>query len=204
MKRRRLRWVIAVAVCVGSGLGAYTAVMLWNVREAASRDEARPADVIVVLGAAQYNGRPSPVFAARLDHAFDLFESGYANVIITTGGYGPDPNYSEAHVGATYLASKGVDPSQIVIEQGSGTTADTVRAVTRHVRAHDWDRVIVVSDGFHLYRLDLLFAHEGIEVFLSPAPSSRIEASPAQRFWFSLREVGGISAFRIARLFRGQ
>jgi uncharacterized SAM-binding protein YcdF (DUF218 family) len=190
----------AVAVALLLGVAVYAGMVFWHVRATALIDEAAPADAIVVLGAAQYNGRPSPVFGARLDHAFDLFERGYANVIITTGGYGPDPNFSEAHVGARYLAAKGIDESQIVIEQGSGTTGATVRAVARHVQAHDWERIIVVSDGFHLYRLKRMFADSGIEVLASPAPGSRIEAS-GQRLWFSLREVLGISAYRLARLF---
>lgn len=195
---RRAGLVLSLVIGI---LAAYTGLTFWRVRTSATTDEAANVDVIIVLGAAQYNGRPSPVLKARLDHALDLFERGYANVVITTGGYGPDPNYSEANVGARYLEQNGIDPSQIVTQQGSGTTLDTVRAAARHMDASRWRRAIVVSDGFHLYRVKRIFRDHGIEVLGSPAPDSRIEVSAPARFWYSLREVAVLSAYRVGRLF---
>lgn len=192
-------------ILLGSGLVALTLLVygVWtfaNVRIQAQKDEATSADVIVVMGAAQYNGSPSPVLRARLDHARDLFERGYANIIVTTGSYGPDPNFSEAHVGTQYLVAHGIDASQIVTEQGSGSTYDTVLAVDRLMRSHGWTRAIVVSDGFHLYRLKCMFRAYGIDIQTSPARTSVIESSPTSRLWFSLREVGLLTLYRLGRI----
>ncbi len=197
-KLRRAALLLSVA---GTALLLYVGLTFLSIRETAVRDDASDVDVIIVLGAAQYNGRPSPVLKARLDHALELFEQGHANVVITTGGYGPDPNYSEAHVGAQYLTDGGIDPSQIVIQQGSGTTLDTVIAAARHMDANRWRRAIVVSDGFHLHRVKEIFRDNGIEVLGSPAPESRIEVSAASRVWYSLREVVVLSAYRVGRIF---
>lgn len=197
---RRLRLAGFVLLGAGVLLAGYTAYMYSRIRDRAEVDEASPADAIIVLGAAQYNGRPSPVLKARLDHALDLFERGLANIVITTGSFGPDPNFSEAHVGARYLADKGVDASQIITEQGGGTTYDTVEAAARHMRSQGWRRAVVVSDGFHLYRLKQLFEDAGIQALASPALASPIEASPANRAWYTLREVLLISAYRLGRL----
>jgi uncharacterized SAM-binding protein YcdF (DUF218 family) len=196
----RLRRWGAVLLLGLAASSVYTAWTYSAVRAAAVRDEAVPSDVIVVLGAAQYNGRPSPVFKARLDHAIALFTGGHANVIITTGGFGPDPNYSEAHVGARYLSENGIDASQIVVDQGSGTTYDTVRAVSGIMRSNGWTRAVAVSDGFHLYRLKTLFADNGIDARTSPVPNSLIEATMTDRVWFSLREVVLISLYRAGSL----
>lgn len=200
MNWKKLRRVAMALSLLGTIVLLYTGLTFIGIRESASIDEAEEVDVIIVLGAAQYNGRPSPVLKARLDHALELFEQGMANVVLTTGGYGPDPNYSEAHVGAEYLKENGIDPSQIVMQQGSGTTLDTVVAAARHMDASGWRSAIVVSDGFHLYRVKEMFRDNGILVFGSPASDSRIEASAPSRFWYSLREVVVLSAYRAGRL----
>jgi len=201
MTLRRRRWKILAALGVSLLVTlAYGAWTYAEVRLQAGRDEAETADAIIVMGAAQYNGAPSPVLRARLDHARSLFARGYANIIVTTGGYGPDPNFSEAHVGARYLSNHGVDASQIMTEQGSGSTHATVLAAARLMHSHGWTRAIVVSDGFHLYRLKRMFEANGIEAHASPAPASVIESSPSTRAWFSLREVLLVTVYRLGRL----
>ncbi len=145
MIRFRMRLVFLILAAMVGLTALYAGDSYRRIRQVASVDRAGGGDAIVVLGAAQYNGKPSPVLKARLDHALALFAQGFANVIITTGGFGPDPNFSEAHVSAQYLAENGVDASQIVTEQGSGTTLDTVRAASRLMRsnaggAHSWFR----------------------------------------------------------------
>ncbi len=202
MTPRRLRRALTVLSLAAGLLIFYAGATFLEIREAAVDDEAVMADVIIVLGAAQYNGRPSPVLAGRLDHALNLFERGLANVVLTTGGYGPDPNYSEAQVGAEYLSGRGIDPSQIIVQQGSGTTSDTVRDAARHMDASGWNRAVVVSDGFHLYRVKEIFLDHGIEVFASPVPGSRIESAAASRLWYTTREVIVLSAYRVGRLWR--
>src|SRR2546426_12592075 len=114
---RLVKWGTLLAIAAILAISIYGMYLYGQIRNYAARDEAQKADAIVVLGAAQYNGRPSPVFKARLDHALELFEHGYTRFIITTGGYGPDPNFSEAHVGTQYLVQHGGDPAVIVTEQ---------------------------------------------------------------------------------------
>lgn len=159
------------------------------VRRQAGRDEARAADAIVVFGAAQYNGTPSPVFKARLDHAFDLEERGLAPLIITTGGSGGDPHFTEGGVGRDYLIQRGVAVEKIVAETQSGTTYQNVRAVARLLRQRRAKSLIAVSDGFHLYRIKLMCSSEDLTAFASPAPASPIEADPINRTLHSLREA---------------
>ena len=186
---RVFKWGTLLGVGVIVAISIYGIYLYSQIRDYAVRDEAQPADAIVILGAAQYNGRPSPVLKARLDHAFDLYRGEYAHAIITTGGYGPDPNFSEAQVSTKYLVQHGVEVSNIVTEQGSGTTSDSIRAASNLIHAKGWKSVLVVSDGFHLFRAKKMFMDNGIIAYTSPAPNSPIEGSASQRFWYSVREV---------------
>ena len=185
-----------------AGLAILVAFLIYGVyiygqiRDWAVRDDVHPADAIVVLGAAQYNGRPSPVLKARLDHAFDLYRKGYAPTIITTGSYGPDLNFSEAQVSTKYLLQRGVDSSNIITDQGGGSTYDSIDAASGLLKAKGWKTALVVSDGFHLYRVKRMFTDKGIVAYTSPAPNSPIEVASSQRFWHSLREVLLFSAYR--------
>ncbi len=193
---RVVKWGALVGVIALIALSIYWAYLYRQIRDYAVRDEAQPADAIVVLGAAQYNGRPSPVLKARLDHAYDLYKKGFAKAIITTGSYGPDPNFSEAEVGRKYLVQRGVEVTNIVTEQGSGTTYDSIQAASELLKAKGWKTALVVSDGFHLFRVKNMFADNGIVAYTSPAPNSPIEVAASQRFWHSLREVVLFSAYR--------
>ena len=160
-----------------------------SIRKQAALDEARPADAIVVLGAAQYNGAPSLVFKARLDHAFTLEERGLAPVVITTGGSGGDPRFTEAGVGQDYLIQKGMAAAKVLSEGRSETTFESVEAVARLLAERHARTCIVVSDGFHLYRAKLMFAARGITAYGSPAPASPIEADPFERALYTFREM---------------
>ena len=160
-----------------------------SIREQAVRDEARPAGAIVVFGAAEYNGVPSPVYKARLDHAFDLEERGLAPLVITTGGSGGDPNFTEGGVGRDYLIQKGMAAEKILSETWGETTFKNVEGAVEILRQHHKTDCIAVSDGFHLYRVKRLFAAQGISAHGSPAPDSPIEADSFQRVVHSLREM---------------
>jgi uncharacterized SAM-binding protein YcdF (DUF218 family) len=200
MKRRILKWAALVMVLVLVSISAYWVYVYREVRFNASRDEAQAADAIIVLGAAQYNGRPSKILKARLDHVLELYNKRLAKAVITTGGYGPDPNYSEAKVSTQYLTQHGIPAEDIITEQASLTTRDSVRAATVLMKDKSWTKVVVVSDGFHLYRLKEMLADEGIVAYTSPAPDSPIEGSASKRFWYSLREVFLFSAYRLVDL----
>jgi len=179
--------VAFIALFLGAGAAEY--LLYRAIREQASRDESRRADAVVVLGAAQYNGRPSPVFKARLDHAARLDEREFAPLIVTTGGSGGDPKFTEGGVGRDYLIQSGIPAGRIVAETKSETTYQNVRAAARLLRARGAITCLAVSDGFHLYRIKLMFAAEGITAFASPVPESPIEAEPTSRQLHSLREA---------------
>ena len=198
--RRFLKWGVLAGVVILVVFLVYGVYIYGQIRDWAVRDDVHPADAIVVLGAAQYNGRPSPVLKARLDHAFDLYRKGYARTIITTGSYGPDPNFSEAQVSTKYLVQHGVEGSSIITDQGSGSTYDSIDAASGLLKAKGWKTALVVSDGFHLYRVKRMFTDKGIIAYTSPAPNSPIEVESSQRFWHSLREVVLFSAYRWMRL----
>jgi uncharacterized SAM-binding protein YcdF (DUF218 family) len=167
------------------------------IREQARREEARPADALVVFGAAEYNGTPSPVFQARLDHAFDLEEQGLASTLITTGGSGGDPHFTEAEVGRDYLVQRGVAERKILADPHSQTTYESVQAVARHLKLRHQSTCIAVSDGFHLYRIKLMFRSQGVTAYASPAPASPIEADPSERTLHSLREMTIVSLWHL-------
>lgn len=159
------------------------------IRWQAGNDEARPAPAIVVFGAAEYNGVPSPVLKARLDHALQLEDRDLAPVIITTGGSGGDPHFTEGGVARDYLIQQGVAEDRILSETRSDTTYGSVRAVAQILKQRHALTCIAVSDGFHLYRIKLMFRSLGITAYCSPAPGSPIEDDPTLRTLYSLREM---------------
>ena len=179
-----------MGLLVALGLLVYAERSLYlAIRHQAVLNEARPADAIVVFGAAQYNGVPSPVLQARLDHAFDLEERGLAPLVITTGGPGGDRQFTEADVGRDYLIQKGMAEAIILEENRGETTLESVRAVARLLRSQRKQTCLIVSDGFHLYRIKLLFRAQRITAYGCPAPQSPIEADPFLRTMHSLREL---------------
>lgn len=190
-----MRWVLPAGLLA---LAVFLAVEGWlyrAIRRQASRDEAEPADAIVVFGAAQYEGEPSPVFKARLDQAFDLEEEGLAPLVITTGAGGGDTRFTEAGVGRDYLVQQGVAAGKILTDVTSDTTYQSVQAVAQMLTARHLHTCIAVSDGFHLYRIKLMLAARGIQAFTSPAPESPIESDPWHRALHSVREALSTTAW---------
>lgn len=133
----------------------------------ARQDQAAPADAIAVLGAAEYDGHPSPVYRARLDHALDLYRSGIAPLIITVGGPGGD-RYSEGAVGAHYLISMGVPEEDVIAETHSRDTEQSAHTIAVIARANGIHRLVVVSDPTHMFRVHALCAADGLDVLTSP------------------------------------
>ncbi|MGH9451264.1 MAG: YdcF family protein [Terriglobia bacterium] len=168
-----------------------------SIRAQAIVDEARPAGAIVVMGAAEYDGVPSPVYRARLEHALALEEAGFAPIVITTGGSGGDRRYTEGGVGRDYLIQQGVAANSIVAETHGETTFQSVRAVAAILDRLNKRTCIAVSDGFHLYRVKVLFRSDGITAYGSPVPNSSIEADPYLRVVYSLREMISLSLWRL-------
>ena len=180
-----MRRVIAVAAAlvVAAWLLVVIAVVV-----AAGHDAAAPADAIVVLGAAQYNGHPSPVFRARLDHAAELFRRGLASHLIVTGGVGAGDTVSEAVVGQRYLTSGGIDSAAIVAIATGRSTEPSLRAAADWVHRHGGRRVILVSDGFHMLRLCLMAQRLRLVPLGSPAKRSPIASNRRLEIGYVLAE----------------
>ena len=142
----------------------------------AAQDQAAPADAICVFGAAEYDGRPSPVYRARLDHARVLFNRNIAPLIITLGGDGGD-QYSEGGVGREYLMGAGIPESAIIAETESRSTAESARRIAVIARANGLRRLVVVSDDTHLFRIHAICAADGLDVLTSPRPREGVEDS---------------------------
>lgn len=161
-----------------------------EIEQQSTVDEAQPADVILVLGAAEYRGRPSPVLQARLNHALLLYLQHQAPYILTTGGAGGDPDFTEAQVGRDYLIQHGVRSEAIITEEGS-TTAQSVGAAAETMHRMNLQSCIVVSDGYHIYRVKRLMQAQQITVFGSPRPTLGTPLNSRQRTWLYLRQAAG-------------
>ena len=166
-----LGWLISLAL-----------VVIW-----ANRDTQRPAHAIVVLGAAQYDGKPSPVLRARVDHAIALWRRGLAPVLLMTGGTGEGDTTSEAAVERRYAISNGVPASAILVEDQSRSTAESLRNVAAML-GKDARAVILVSDPFHMLRLSILARRFGLQPRTSPTRTSPISANRATSMNYMLRE----------------
>ena len=165
-------------VLVGlTGVIVYT-VSLVMVLIVSQQDERRPADAIVVLGAAQYNGRPSPVLRARLNQALALYREQLAPLVVVTGGVGRGDTTSEATVGRRYLVAHGIPDSAVVAQSEGRNTMASMTAVTDWVHARGLHRVLLVSDPFHMFRLRLEARRTGLEAYMSPTESSPISDNP--------------------------
>src|SRR5688572_1983226 len=158
------------------------------VERAGRRDEAQEADAIVVLGAAQYVGRPSPVLRARVDHAVSLWRRGLAPTLILTGGIGVGDTTSEAAVARKYAISKGVPDRAIVLEINGRTTSESMRAVARIMEDREQKSVILVSDPFHMLRLSILARRHGLEPYMSPTRTSPITSNREERWKYVVSE----------------
>lgn len=167
---RWLFWTTLIAVLVA--LAVFSSIV-FTILNDAGKQELHSADAIIVFGAAQYDGRPSPVFRARLDHANDLFRQGLAPVVITTGGSAADPKFSEGGVGHDYLMRKGVPESALIAETQASDTAESAERVTAIMRENHMTSCLAVSDAYHMFRIRMLLMHQGLRVFLTPRPDSR-------------------------------
>jgi len=185
-------WIVILAAIVAVGVLLYNTAQI--MREAGV-DEPHAADAIVVFGAAEYVGHPSPVYRARLDHAYDLFERGLAPVIITTGGAGKDPRYSEGQVGRDYLETRGVPDVNLIGETQGDNTDESTRRVAVIMRTNGMRSALLVSDAYHLYRAKKMMADEAVQVYVSPRPGS-IPKTAFGRWMAALRESFSYMLYR--------
>lgn len=195
---KRTSWLLRAAIlllALALGfLAASLATLTIRIATQASRDEARPADVILVMGAAEYNGRPSPVFKLRLDHAIDLYRRHLAAFIMTTGGPGGDPSFTEGGVGRSYLIDHGVTAESIIVENQGGTTAYSLTAAAEIMRRMGLRSALIVSDGFHIFRVKRILQREGFEAWGSPRASREMNLST--RWWHYFRQAVAYGLWR--------
>jgi uncharacterized SAM-binding protein YcdF (DUF218 family) len=196
VRRRRSYWFLWLLGAAAVTLAVSVAWTSCEVVRESSLDELHPADAIVVFGAAEYDGHPSPVLRARLDHAFELYQQKLAGVIITTGGAGNDPTYTEGGVGHDYLMHRGVPDDSLIAETQGSDTAQSAQRVGVILRANHMRSCLAVSDAYHGFRIRRLLAHEGVRVYVSPRPDS-IPHTPEERFLAVMHEAGGYLLWRL-------
>ena len=184
---------VGLAACLAVALlGSYATFRVWAQGE---RDEQRPVDAIVVLGAAQYDGRPSPLFKARLDHAVELYKAGVAPRLILTGGKADGDRTTEAASAAAYAIDRGVPASAILLDEASRTTLESIRAVGRLLRENELEDAVFVSDRPHMLRVLRMAADEGIAAWGSPTSTSPIERDPGRQIDATLHELGALAQY---------
>jgi len=186
--RRKLHWLRdAVGLVCLAGV-ALLGVTAGAVMRQAPRDETQPAGAIIVFGAAEYAGRPSPVFRARLDHAYELFQRGLAPLVITTGGAAKDTHFTEGGVGRDYLIARGIPDLNLIAETQSEDTAKSAVRTAIILRANGLRACLAVSDAYHMFRVKHLLEAEGMTVYVSPRPDS-IPRTRTARAAAALREA---------------
>jgi vancomycin permeability regulator SanA len=191
MRHRTLVRVVAAMLTVGI---AYFAVSFWQVWSTGRSDQARNVDAIVVLGAAQYDGRPSPQLAARLDHAVVLWNDGFAPQVVVTGGNQEGDRFTEASTSARYLIDRGVPDSAIVREDAGTTTYESLVRARSLVDA-TVDSVLIVTDPYHALRSRLTADEVGFTGYVSPAPGSVVNGTAELR-----RELGEAAGVAVGRI----
>jgi len=190
--QRLLIGVPLVGVLIVGGTG----FRVWQVARLDDRD---PADVVVVLGAAQYDGKPSKILEARLNHAKSLFEGGVAGHIVTGGGRRVGDNYTEADAGARWLTAHGVPADRVIeVDQGSDTLG-TLRAVADAVKARGWHSAVLVSDPWHSLRARIMADDAGLDAWTSPTHSGPIVQTRQTQFHYIVRETGALLFYRATK-----
>ncbi len=190
--RRRFTAALLVMVCL---VGGYYCVNLFQVWSVGNSDQARPVDAIVVLGAAQYDGRPSPQLRARLDHAVELWKRGVAPLVVVTGGNQPGDRFTEASASASYLSQHGVTSAAILQENRGHSSWESLVGVARLLNERDASRVLLVSDPFHSLRIRLVAQELGLTAYVSPTRTSPVRGATA--VMKELKEAVGLSVGRV-------
>ena len=191
-----MKWAASIVVLAIAGvIGYYLVRTADRIQQQSTVDEAQPADAIIILGAAEYRGKPSPVLQARLNHALYLYLKKMAPRIITTGGAGGDPVFTEGSVSRTYLTQRGVPPESIVVEGEGESTVQSVAAAGEIMRRMNLKSAIVVSDGYHIYRVKKMLESSGIRVYGSPRPSQSVGGW--KETWLYYRQASGYLLWRV-------
>jgi uncharacterized SAM-binding protein YcdF (DUF218 family) len=183
-----------IAGLVAVVVGGFAVYRIWQQGEL---DEERPADAIVVLGAAQYDGRPSPVFRARLDHAVALYHEGVAPYLVVTGGSRPGDRTTEAAAARRYAIAQGVPADAIIGEDEARNTLESLQAVRRELHARGLRSAVFVSDPTHMLRVVRIATDLGIDAYGSPTRTSPVQADPLMRARATLHELGALAVYLV-------
>ncbi|HYP22917.1 MAG TPA: YdcF family protein [Actinomycetota bacterium] len=195
---RRFRRVLLLVSGVLLVLLAYPVWLAWRIWDQSHNDEVRAADAIVVLGAAQYDGRPSPVLKARLDHALYLYEEDLSPTLIVTGGKREGDRFAEAEVGAMYLEDEGVPPEAILAEEQGTTTLESLEQVHELSREEGIDTVLLVSDPLHSERVKTMAQDLGFEeAWASPASYVELNRTRRTKAQELLHEIASLAAYEL-------
>jgi vancomycin permeability regulator SanA len=189
--KRAIRLIVISSV-VAIAYFAITVVQVWRV---GTNDQSRPVDAIVVMGVAQYDGRPSPQLQARLDHVLTLWRDGVADIVVTTGGNQPGDRFTEAEASANYLQEAGVPESAILQETVGSSTYESIEGVFALLSVRDMDRIMIVTDAYHASRSRMIAQDFGLETYVSATPSSVISGSENARL--HAKEAAGIALAQV-------
>ena len=195
MTRYLTRTAAVLLLLVIAALGLEINSIARDIRRQSTVDEFHPADVILVLGAAEYRGRPSPVLEARLNHALFLYLQHMAPRILTTGGSGGDPTFTEGEVGRAYLSRHGVPSEAILVESEGVSTVHSTAAAAEIMRRMNLKSCIVVSDGYHIYRVKKMLEFQGMNVYGSPRPAA--PRDDWREEWLYVRQAIAYGLWRI-------
>ncbi|MGH2531436.1 MAG: YdcF family protein [Thermomicrobiales bacterium] len=190
------RWVVTLSIFACLAVVLLVASLFAAIYIQARSDQTRPVDAIVVMGAAQFDGRPSAVLRARLDEALAAYEAGNAPFLVVTGGQQAGDRFTEARASRDYLIERGVPADAILMEDEGRNSWQSLQAVARLLEDRDLERVLLVSDGFHLFRVKLMARDLGLEPFGVAADESPIRAWSGAEFGFIIREAAGIVSFQ--------
>jgi uncharacterized SAM-binding protein YcdF (DUF218 family) len=192
---RDLRLLLLAALLGFGALICYATVRIW---QQGSRDDQRPAGAIVVLGAAQFNGTPSAVYAARLDHAVSLYLHGVAPYLVVTGGKAEGDRVTEAEAGRDFAIAHGVPDDAILAEDRGRNTLESLEGVAALFRRQGIRDAVFVSDPTHMLRVLRIAQDKGIVAWGSPTPTSRIEADSWRKVEATIHELGALGLYFFA------
>lgn len=189
------RWIVTGAIFAALASGLLGVVLVAAIYRQARTDQTRPVDAIVVLGTAQYNGRPGRVFQARLDRALEVYRAGMAPTIVAAGGRAPGDTFTEAEAARDYLVERGVPADAILLENEGRNSWDSMRGVAALLEGVGRDRVLLVSDGFHLLRVKLMARDLGLTAFGTSAMDSPIRQGGGGEFSYAVREAAAVVVY---------
>jgi uncharacterized SAM-binding protein YcdF (DUF218 family) len=193
------RWSITIAIFSIVAAAFAGSALMAAIYVQSRSDQTRPVDAIVVLGAAQYNGRPSPILRARLDEALAAYREGVAPLIVVSGGRQQGDQYTEAEASRDYLVERGVPADKILLENDAHNSWESMKGVADLLKEQQLSKVLLISDGFHLFRVKMMAKDVGLEPYGRPAENSPIKENSGREFSYAIREAGGVIAHLLDR-----